>query len=59
MPRSLLVEYSGATYYLMSCGDHREAIFRDVADRREFVRTLGGACVMTGWRWAVPAKSRT
>ena len=28
----------------------REAIFRDEADRRFFLQTLGEACLMTGWR---------
>lgn len=31
-------------------GDRREAIFCDDADRQEFLRTLGQACLKTGWQ---------
>ncbi len=34
MLRPLRVEYPGAIYHLMCRGGHREAIFRDDADRR-------------------------
>ena len=34
----------------MARGNRREAIFRDEADRRFFLKTLGEACAMTGWR---------
>jgi hypothetical protein len=34
----------------MSGGDRREAIFYDDADRVEFLRTLGQACLKTGWQ---------
>ena len=34
----------------MARGNRREAIFRDDADRRFFLQTLGEACAMTGWR---------
>jgi putative transposase len=34
----------------MSRGDRREAIFHDDTDRQEFVRTLGQACLKTGWQ---------
>ena len=34
----------------MSRGDRREAIFHDDADRVEFLRTLGQACLKTGWQ---------
>ncbi len=50
MPRPLRVEYPGAIYHLMSRGDHRESIFRDDADRRTFMSTLGEACAKTGWQ---------
>src|SRR5213593_4753214 len=50
MPRPLRIEYAGARYHVMSRGDRREAIFHDDADRREFLRTLGEACLKTGWQ---------
>lgn len=50
MPRPLRVEYEGARYHLMSRGDGREAIFLDVKDRTEFLRTLGQASGKTGWQ---------
>ena len=31
-------------------GDRRERIFRDAADRRRFVETLGEVCAKTGWQ---------
>jgi hypothetical protein len=34
----------------MSRGDRREAIFHDDADRQEFLRSLGQACLKTGWQ---------
>lgn len=34
----------------MARGNRREAIFRDEADRRFFLQTLGEACTMSGWR---------
>ena len=50
MPRPLRVEYPGGIYHLMSRGDHGESIFRDDADRRTFMSTLGEACAKTGWQ---------
>jgi len=46
--RKLRLEYEGAIYHVMSCGDRREAIFRDDADRESFLETLGQACEKTG-----------
>jgi len=40
MPRPPRIEYPGAIYHLISCGDRREPIFRDDQDRRAFLRTL-------------------
>src|SRR5438477_8271176 len=34
----------------MARGNRREAIFRSDADRQLFLKTLGEACTMTGWR---------
>lgn len=39
-----------ARYHVMSRGDRREAIFYDDADRVEFLKTLGQACLKTGWQ---------
>ena len=50
MPRSIRLEYPGAFYHIMARGNRREAIFRDEADRRFFLQTLGEACSRTGWR---------
>jgi REP-associated tyrosine transposase len=50
VPRSIRIEYPGAFYHVMARGNRREAIFRDEADRRFFLQTLGEACAMTGWR---------
>ena len=37
-------------YHVMSRGDRREPIFKDDADRKRFVETLGEACAKTGWQ---------
>jgi putative transposase len=50
MPRPLRIEYEGARYHVMSRGDRREAIFHDDVDRQQFLRTLGEACLKTGWQ---------
>jgi len=49
MPRPLRILYAGARYHVVSRGIRREAIFYDDADRIEFLRTLGQACLKTGW----------
>ena len=51
MARKARVEFEGAVYHVLDSGDRREAIFKDDADRRRFLETLGEACVGTGWRW--------
>lgn len=50
MPRKARVEFPGAVYHLLDRGDRQEAIFRDDADREQFLATLGEACERTGWR---------
>ena len=50
MPRSIRIEYAGAVYHVMCRGDRREPIFRDEADRRCFLETLGEVCARTGFR---------
>jgi putative transposase len=50
VPRKLRVQYPGAIYHVMNRGDRREPIFKDAADRRRFLDTLGEACGKTGWQ---------
>ncbi|MGI8955846.1 MAG: transposase [Chthoniobacterales bacterium] len=50
MPRQLRLEYEGAIYHLLSRGDRREDIYRDVADRDRFLATLAAACLKTDWQ---------
>ena len=49
MPRQPRLEYEGAIYHVMNRGDRREEIVRGVEDRELFVKTLGEACVKSGW----------
>ena len=50
MARSIRIQYPGAFYHVMARGNRRESIFLDEDDRRYFLKTLGEACGMTGWR---------
>ena len=50
MARSLRIQYPGAYYHVMARGNRREPIFLDDDDRRFFLKALGEACGMTGWR---------
>ena len=50
MARKARVEFEGAVYHVLDRGDRREAIFKDDADRRRFLETLGEAGARTGWR---------
>jgi REP element-mobilizing transposase RayT len=50
MPRPLRIEFEGAIYHVMNRGDRREPIFRDDADRKRFLETLGEACAKTDWQ---------
>ena len=50
MPRSIRIQYPGAFYHVMARGNRREEIYRDDDDRRFFLKALGEACAMTGWR---------
>jgi putative transposase len=50
MARKLRLEYPGAIYHVMNRGDRRESIYRDDADRKRFMETLGEVCVRSGWR---------
>jgi REP element-mobilizing transposase RayT len=51
MPRSIRIEFPGAFYHVMARGNRRELIYGDDDDRRYFLKTLGEACAMTGWRF--------
>ena len=48
--RKIRVEFEGVVYQVMDRSDRREAIFKDDADRRRLLETLGEACARTGWR---------
>ncbi len=50
MARKLRVQYPGAIYLVMNRGDRREPIFRDEADHKLFLETLGAAGQKTGWQ---------
>ena len=50
MPRQVRIEYPGAFYHVMARGDRREAIVKDDADRKTFVRTLGESAERAGFR---------
>ena len=44
MARNLRIQYPGAIYHVMNCGDHQELIFSDEDDRSLFVSTLAEVC---------------
>lgn len=50
MPRSIRIELAGGFYHVMARGNRREKIFLDEDDRDHFLKALGEACAMTGWR---------
>lgn len=50
MPRHLRIEFEDAVYHVMNRGDRREPIFRDDADRNQFLKTLGEVCAKTDWQ---------
>ncbi len=50
MARPLRVQYPGALYHVISRGNERSAIFRDVRDHRTFLFTLGWVVEKFGWR---------
>ena len=50
MARKLRIQYEGAIYHVMNCGDHREDIFLNDADRELFLETLGESCLKTDWQ---------
>ena len=44
MPRKPRIEYEGAVYHMMSCGDRGLSIFKDDTARKRFINALGEAC---------------
>lgn len=51
--RPLRLEFAGALYHVMACGNAREAIFVDDEDREAFVSNLGRVAARFAWqRWA-------
>jgi REP element-mobilizing transposase RayT len=50
MPRKLRIQYAGAFYHVVSRGNRGRAIFLSDVDRRDFITTLGEACLKTGWQ---------
>jgi putative transposase len=50
MARPLRIEYPGAVYHLTARGNARQPIFRDPADRHQFLRTLAHVVDRYGWR---------
>lgn len=41
MARQRCIEYAGAIYHVMACGDRRENIYHTDEDRKLFLETLG------------------
>jgi putative transposase len=50
MPRKIRVEHPGAIYHVMSRGNRKEDIYHNDVDRLDFLKTLGEACLKTGWQ---------
>ena len=50
MARKLRVQYPGAMYHVMTCGDHQEVIFGDDDDRNLFLATLAEGCGKSGFQ---------
>ena len=50
MARQIRIEYPGAMYHVMARGNRRERIYLDDGDRVEFLKSVGDASGMTGWR---------
>jgi REP element-mobilizing transposase RayT len=46
----LRIEFAGAIYHVMSRSLRRKDLFRDAADRKQFLSNLGEACRKTQWR---------
>ena len=49
MARPLRIEFPGGPYYVISCGDRREAIYLSDADRQYWLDLPGQACTRHNW----------
>lgn len=50
MSRPLRLDHAGALWHVTSRGNERREVFRDDEDRREFLRLLGRAVELFGWK---------
>ena len=50
MARKLRIEFAGAFQLVTSRGNQKQIVFRDETDQRLFLKTLGEACLKTGWK---------
>ena len=50
MARPLRLEHPGALWHVTARGNERGDVFRDDADRREFLSVLGRTVTVYGWR---------
>ena len=44
------MEYAGASYHVMSRGNHLQKVFRGDEDCGVFLETVGEVCGRTGWK---------
>jgi putative transposase len=49
MARPLRLEFAGALYHITSGGDRREAIYRDIEDRQQWMEILSQICERFNW----------
>lgn len=49
MARPLRLEFAGALYHITSRGDRREAIYRDIEDRQQWMEILSQVCERFNW----------
>jgi REP element-mobilizing transposase RayT len=49
MARPLRLEFAGALYHITSRGDRREAIYRDIEDRQQWLEVLSHVCDRFNW----------
>lgn len=49
MARPLRLEFAGALYHITSRGDRREAIYRDIEDRQQWLEVLSQVCERFNW----------
>jgi len=49
MARPLRLEFAGALYHVTSRGDRQKAIYRDEADREDWLEVLGHVCARFNW----------